>query len=352
MTAGAQVDAARRRPGLGRSALFLARSCSVRFAAYYWCGFMVGFAINDSLSLGWALGAIPLWLAYCIGTESVNRIADREADLVNRPERTHLVQEFGWGRMKAACVIAWLVFAAGGAVMLWQEPSPVLAAVLVLDVFIAICYSIGPAFKRRRVLSVIALITPLIMPMVTGWAVHGDLDSLLSPTLPAAAVLAAFSVGLSGIKDITDVEGDEKLDYSSLWIALMGSRSGARVYALVGAPFVVLTAFTSFGQLPWQALLVFPLVAVSTLVVVAAAKADEPEDRGAAREVMHQYTFYFLVLFLAAAVPGTATALVAVIGIGYWLFASRLLHWSGGLTLRHLRLWWGLFSTTRQPAVR
>lgn len=339
--------AGRRRPSAGRAVLLLLRSCSVRFTAYYWVGFAAGLAVNSRLDLAGALLGVPLWLAYCLGTEAVNRLADRAADEVNRPERTLLCAEFGWSRLTAVAVTCWAVFALVGAALVWRHPGVVLPAMLLVDMGVAIGYSIGPAFKRHRVLSLLALTTTLVNPLLTGWAVHGGTDALFSPVLPAVAVLAAFSVGLSGIKDITDVEGDKELDYSSLWLVLVRLWRGAAVYALTGAPFLLLVLFVGLGGLPNPVLALLPLAVLSTLVVVAASRAQAPRDREAAREVMHQYTFYFLVLTLLASAPGAAMAAASASAVAFWLVASKTLHWSGGLTIGHLARWTRLF---RAPA--
>ncbi|MEV7417382.1 UbiA family prenyltransferase [Streptomyces sp. NPDC089919] len=330
------------RAGGTPAALLLLRSCSVRFTAYYWVGFSVGLAANGRLDLPWALLGVPLWLAYCVGTEAINRIADRDADVINRPERTRLCEEFGWARLTRVCVGAWVLFALIGAALVWTHPGYALPALLLVDMGVAIGYSIGPAFKRHQLLSLMALTAPMVTPLLTGWAVHGDRDTLLSPVLPIAAVLAAFSLGLAGIKDITDVEGDRELDYSSLWLALIKLRRGAAVYALIGFPFVLLAVFTAVDRLPDVSLTLLPLVVLSALVVLAAARAEAPADREAAREVMHNYTFYFLALGLLVAVPETATALAFAAAVGWWLLASKVLHWSGGMTAAHLGRWGAL----------
>ncbi|MEV2214935.1 UbiA family prenyltransferase [Streptomyces sp. NPDC050997] len=327
------------RPTAGRALLLLLRSCSVRFTAYYWVGFAVGLAACGRLGVGLALLGVPMWLAYCLGTESVNRIADRAADEVNRPERTRLCEEFGWSRLTAVAVLSWGVFVLIGAALTWWHPGLGLPALLLVDIGVAIGYSIGPAFKRHRVLSLLALTAPLITPLLTGWAVYGGRDVLLSPVLPAVSVLAAFSLGLSGIKDITDVEGDRRLGYSSLWLALARIGRGAAVYAFIGAPFLLLALYVALGHLPASALASLPLVVVSVLVVAAASRAHAAPDREAAREVMHQYTFYFLALCLLACAPTRATAVAVTAGVAYWLVASKALHWSGGLTLTQLRRW-------------
>ncbi|MER5541027.1 UbiA family prenyltransferase [Streptomyces sp. NPDC002589] len=334
------------RPGIGRAALLLLRSCSIRFTAYYWVGFAAGLSVNGRLDLTWGLLGVPMWLAYCVGTESVNRIADREADIINRPERTRLCQEFGWSRLVVACVTSWVVFTLIGAATVVAHPGIALPLMLLIDMGVAIGYSVGPAFKRHRVLSLIALTAPMITPLLTGWAVHGDSDTLLSPVLPAVAVLAAFSLGLSGIKDITDVEGDRELDYASLWLVLIKLWKGAAVYTLIGAPFLLLALFAAFGALPLVSLVLLPLVAFSALVVTAASRAEAPADREAAREVMHNYTFYFLALALLVAVPEGPTAVAFAASVGYWLLASKALHWSGGLSFAHLGRWGTLFAKT------
>lgn len=332
--------------GVGRAVLLLFRSCSVRFTAYYWIGFAVGLSVNDRLTVSWGLLGLPMWLAYCLGTESVNRLADRDADAINRPERTALCEEFGWRRMTWVAVTCWTVFSLMGAGVVWVHPGFALPAILLVDIGVAVGYSIGPAFKRHRVLALIALTAPLITPLVTGWAIQGDAHGLLEPVLPMAAVLASFSLGLSGIKDITDVEGDRELNYSSLWLALIRLRRGAAVYSVIGAPMLLLVVFVAVGALPAVSLAVIPLAVVSTLVVVAASRAQDPVDRSAAREVMHQYTFYFLALFLLVAVPGRATAVAVAVSVVYWLLSSNMLHWSGGLTRAHIRRWTALFAVS------
>lgn len=345
MTAPLTAPAHRTRPPTaGRAVLLLLRSCSVRFTAYYWVGFAAGLAATGHLGPGTALLGVPMWLAYCVGTESVNRIADRAADEVNRPERTRLCEEFGWSRLTAVAVLSWTVFVLIGAALTWRHPGLALPALLLVDIGVAIGYSIGPAFKRHRVLALLALTAPLITPLLTGWAVYGGHDILLSPVLPAVSVLAAFSLGLSGIKDITDVEGDRRLGYSSLWLSVARIGRGAAVYAFIGAPFLLLALYAALHVLPLRALLLLPLVVVSALVVTAASRAAAPADREAAREVMHQYTFYFLALCLTACAPTRAAVAAAAAGIAYWLVASKALHWSGGLTLAHLRRWARLFA--------
>lgn len=347
MVASPLADASEsRRPGAGRSTLLLLRSCSARFTAYYWIGFAAGLSVNGRLDWGWGLLGVPMWLAYCVGTESINRLADREADVINRPERTALCEEFGWSRLRVVCAVAWTLFSFIGAALVWRHPSVGLPVMLLIDMGVAIGYSVGPAFKRHRVLSLIVLTLPMITPLLTGWAVHGGTDTLLSPVLPAVAVLATFSIGLSGIKDITDTEGDRKLDYTSLWLVLVSLWRGAVGYVLACLPFLLLALFALLDGLPTIAIVLVPLVALSALVVAAASRADAPADREAAREVMHNYTFCFLALALLVAVPHPATALAFACGVGYWLVASKFLHWSGGLSFDHLARWGALAAKT------
>ncbi|MET9496580.1 UbiA family prenyltransferase [Streptomyces sp. NPDC006552] len=336
---------ARTGPSAGRSVLLVARSCSIRFTAYYWLGWAVGLAVNDRLDVAWALLGVPLWLAYCVGTEAVNRLADRAEDTVNRPERTALCAELGWGRLTAVAVASWTVFVAIGAALTWSHPGFALPAVLLVDIGVALGYSIGPAFKRHRVLALFALTAPVTTPLVTGWAVHGTADTLLSPVLPAVAVQAAFSLGLAGMKDITDVAGDKAIGYSSLWLSLLRLWRPAAVYGLIGAPFLLLAGGVAAGALPVVALAALPLAVVSVLVVKAASRAATPADREAAREVMHQYTFGFLALALVACVPAPPALAAAVAAAAYWTLASKALHWSGGLSRLQFSRWTALLTT-------
>ncbi|MEU6733211.1 UbiA family prenyltransferase [Streptomyces physcomitrii] len=333
---------------LRRSALLLLRSCSIRFAAYYWVGYAVGMAAVERLTPATALLGVPMWLACCLGTESVNRLADREADVLNRPERTALCEEFGWRRLAVVAWLSWACFLLMGLVLFLTGPTTALPVMLLVDVALAVGYSIGPALKRHPVLAPLMLITPLVNPMLTGWATEADPDTLWSPVLPAAAVLAAFTLGLSGIKDITDVEGDRRLGYSSLWLSLMRLWRGTAVYVLTGAPFALLTVFALTGALPMTALTLLPAVVVSVLVVSVAGRAVRTADREAAREVMHQYTFYFLLLVLLVAVPGAPTVWAVAAAVCHWLAASRTLHWSDGLTPERMRRWTALVAPSHR----
>lgn len=334
------------RPPIGRAVLLLLRGCSIRFSAYYWIGFAAGLSANGRLNLQWALLGVPMWLSYNVGAESVNRLADRAADVINRPERTALCAEFGWARLAKVCVGAWVLYALMGAALVWEHPGTALPVMLLINAGIAIGYSIGPAFKRHRVLSILALTAPMVTPLLTGWAVHGDSDTLLSPVAPIAAVLVAFSLGLSGIKDITDVEGDRELNYDSLWLIMVKLWRGAAVYVLVGCPFLLLALFAALGELPVISLVLLPFVVLSALVVAAASRAVAPADREAAREVMHNYTFCFLALALLVAVPEPATADTFAGSVGFWFLASKVLHWSGGLSFAHLGRWRALSAKT------
>lgn len=317
--------------------LLLARCCSCRFTAYYWISFVSGLAVAHQLTVWWAVASVPLWLAFCLGTEAVNRLADREADVINQPERTAMCAAFGWSRLGWVAALSWVAFGVIGAAMLYARPSVMLAVLLVVDAFIAVGYSVGPTFKRRRVLALLALTTALILPMITGWALTGEVNQLVRPVLPAAGVLLLFSISLSGIKDITDVEGDRLLNYSSLWLQLIKIRRGVVVYAAIGLPFAFVGACSTLGLLPLTSLAVTPLVVVSALVVTAAARATSAVDREMTREVMHAYTFFFMVLFLLSTIPTQAMIVAAAAASAYWVVASRALHWSGGLDRAKIR---------------
>lgn len=325
-----------------RLVLLFLRCCSCRFTVYYWVGYMAGLEQTGRASIAWSAAGLALWLAWCLGIEIVNRVADREADLVDRPERTAMCEEIGFARLRVLGIAAWACFLGIGGVMLAVAHSAPLAVMLAFDVFLGVNYSVGLTFKRRRVLSVAALSLSLVSPMVTGWSVSGQPAGLLRSVLPAAAVLAAFSIGLSGIKDITDVVGDRLIGYSSLWLALVRTKRGIAVYAALGIPFLFIVAWVGAGFLRWTTLLTLPLAAASVAVVAAASRATSPAERAVAREVMHTYTFVFACAFLLSFQPGPVMAISAAAGLAAWALASRTLHWSGGLDTSGLHTWWHL----------
>ncbi|WP_020673055.1 UbiA family prenyltransferase [Amycolatopsis nigrescens] len=331
---------------------FLLRCCSCRFTAYYWMGFCAGLAMAGQLTVGWALLALPWWFAYSTGTEALNRVADREEDAINRPERTWMCEQVGWANLRWVAIGSWVVFALIGVGVLWRYPSFALAGTAIVSSMIAIGYSVGPTFKRHRLLALLALTTPMITPLCMGWAVGGSLPVLLGIVLPAGCALVLFSLGLGGIKDITDIEGDRAVNYSSLWLSLLTSRRGLAIYAAICLPACVTVLGVLFADLPPSSLGVLPFVFVSALVVTAASRAKTTEERGVAREVMHLYTQCYLALYLLLAVPSAGMAVVTGAGIACWLVTSRWLHWSGGMDAARWRRWASLLPgpESRRPA--
>jgi 4-hydroxybenzoate polyprenyltransferase len=336
-------------------ALALLRCGSCRFAAYYFLSFQIAIIDGGQASWRWtAFGAI-FWFLHSLGIELLNRYSDRVEDKINRPERTALCETVGFETIKRLAIAIWIVIALMYVGWLYLFPNPVLAMLLWSGLFFGVCYSFLFRFKARRYLALVVLTFPFGGPFIIGWAAtHGNLSpteglvDLIGRLGPFLLVLGCFFIGHAGIKDITDIAGDERVGYRSLWVALVRSRANLTIRILVSVWFVACLIFIAAGWLPTRFVVLAGLWPLSLMFSGIASRAELRVDREAVRELFYHYWFLFLCVALYLLVPGWP-AFWSIMGTAaYWILTSQYLHWTNGITFDGVqRIAWLISSPAR-----
>jgi 4-hydroxybenzoate polyprenyltransferase len=316
----------------------LLRCSSCRFAAQYWMCFGVAAGLGGGPRAAWWLAAgAPCWFAFSMGTEVLNRLADRTEDGVNRPERTALCRRVGWWRLRILMGVIFAALAAADVAWTLASRDVVLGLLLGLSLLVAVNYSVGLRFKRWRLVSLGVLTFPFAGTFVTGLATHaapldavGFVAGVARDHGGALLVGGLFIVTLAGTKDITDLRGDELVGYRSLLATLVERGRGGLLRAAVLLPFLACLSLVASGLLPPRFVLLLGLAPVSLLIAICVGRATTAAQRAATREVFHQYWMVFIGATLLLAEPTPLTAAVVAVSEGYWLLASFTLHWSPG----------------------
>ncbi|SDW54395.1 4-hydroxybenzoate polyprenyltransferase [Amycolatopsis xylanica] len=332
---------------MGRAVRNLLQIGSIRFTAYYWVTFLLGLGVVGKLSVRAAVLAFPFWALYCLCTELVNRIADRREDEVNRPERTALCLALGWRRVGVLAIVLWSALILADIAWLISEPGTPLLFMLVYAAVISLSYSWGLRLKQRPILGQLTLTMPLVMPYLTGIALAGDWRLMAAPGLPGAAILMVLALGLVGIKDITDVEGDRLIGYRSLWVRLAEANRRWMGWSAT-APLLPLTVLAAVGWMPLRTLTLWLLVPLSWATIAVAARAVGTSVTYAAREVMHCHLALCLAAALAITVFTPLALVCAALGLLFWLAASRFAHWGPSLSRNDVAEWLRLLGDLRK----
>lgn len=323
-----------------RRVVALLRCGSCRFAAFYFLSFYVALLDAGHGSWRWVLFGAFFWSLNSLGTELANRLSDRTEDRVNRPERTALCDQVGFSQIKTLCILIWSTLAAVDLIWIWLRPNLNLAILLLLGLMAGVNYSYGMRFKRKKYLSLFALTFPFGGPFLIGWSAYNPLPAasdtfleLINRGGPVVLVIGVFIASLAGVKDITDVPGDEQIGYHSLWVSLARNHSTFLISLVVAAPFMILSLLLFARLLPlrFAALLFFFPLSLSLAFCVRLARTTDQQQ--AVREILYHYWFCFLCTALFLYVP-TVTAAATILGTGaYWIVTSQYLHWSNGLRL-------------------
>jgi len=319
-------------------ALFRCGSC--RFTAFYFLSFYIALLDSGHGSWRWLLFGAFFWSLNSLGTELTNRLSDQTEDRINRPERTALCDQVGFSQIKKLCILIWSTLLIVDLTWIWLQPNLNLAVLLILGLLAGVNYSYGLRFKNKKYLSLFALTFPFGGPFLIGWSAYNPLPAASDTFLelvyrggPVVLVLGFFIASLAGIKDITDVPGDEQIGYQSFWVSLARTHSTALVSFVVAIPFIILSFLLITEMLPLRftaLLFVFP-VSLSLAFCVRLARTRDQQQ--ALREILYHYWFCFLCIALFLYVP-TVAAAATILGTGaYWIVTSQYLHWSSGLRL-------------------
>jgi 4-hydroxybenzoate polyprenyltransferase len=330
------------------------RCGSCRFAAYYFLSFQIAIVDGKQESWSWAAFGAAFWLLHSLGIELLNRYSDRVEDRISRADRTALCEAIGYRSIMGAAIAIWMMIGATFVGWLYLFPNPVLAALLWAGLAVGVFYSVLFRFKARRYLSVLVLTFPFGGSFLIGWAAtHGDLQpaelfyDLFVRLGPFLLVAGLFFIGHVGIKDITDIAGDERIGYRSVWVSLVRSRANLTIRALVSLWCFACVSFVATGALPPRFIFLTLLWPLSLIFATAASRASARADREAVRELFYHYWFFFLSVLLYSLVPGVP-ALMSIAGTAvYWILTSQYLHWTDGITVDGIRR---VASLVRSPA--
>jgi 4-hydroxybenzoate polyprenyltransferase len=320
------------------------RCGSCRFAAFYFLGFQAAIVDGGQAGLFWLAFGIPFWFFHSLGVELLNRYSDRVEDKINRPERTAICERVGFERIKWLAIFVWLLISLTDIVWLLLYPNGLLAVLLALAIASGVFYSFFARFKARRYIAPIILTFPFGGPFMIGWiATHGGLstgelwEDFFFRLLPFFLVPGLFFMGHIGIKDITDVAGDKRVGYNSLWVSLLTNRAHFTIMFFVSLWLMVDVAFVATGLLSARYLILLLFWPFSLTIALASARAKSKADNEATREVFYHYSLLVLSssFLLLNPQPQMATSIVAI--IAYWILASQFLHWNRGVHLDMLK---------------
>lgn len=324
----------------------LLRATSVRFTALYFLPYFTALTAAGQARWEWLALGVVYWFAHGLGTESLNRLADRTEDEVNRPERTELCRRAGFRTIRRAALSAWLTVLVLDAVLLVLHPDWWLALFLLLAGVSGVNYSYGLRLSRNRYLAPLLLTFHFGGTFVIGWVLaqgHWDMGVLrefLGYPLPFFVVGMVTLLALGGAKDLTDLAGDARIGYHSAWIDLVRRYGPWLAGGMVGTTYLLVTVFVLGGQFPARFLLWLLLVPVGAALARCLWRASSAEQRLATREFFYQYWMVSLAVASLLYAPGWPTFAGVVATLAFWWLATQRMHWSSGVrrsTLRAVR---------------
>jgi 4-hydroxybenzoate polyprenyltransferase len=336
----------------------LLRATSVRFTALYFLPYYAALSAAGQARWEWVVLGVVYWFAHSMGTETLNRLADRTEDEVNRPERTALCHRAGFDLIRRAAVCSWAAVAALDVVFLVLRPDPWLALFLLLGGLASVNYSYGLRLSRNRVAAPIVLTFHFGGTFVIGWVLSreewdtGALADFAEYPLPFFAVGFLTLLALGGAKDLTDLAGDAKIGYHSAWVGLVRRHGSLVTTGMVWSTYVMVALFTAVGVFPRRFWLWLLLLPVATALGRCLWRASSPAESMATREFFYQYWVLNLAVALPLYAPHRETAVAVVCGLAGWALATQRMHWSAGVrreTLRALAALLGLAPRGPEP---
>lgn len=335
----------------------LLRCTSCRFTAIYFLPFFGALVGGGLGTISWAAFGCLLWFAHSTGTEAVNRLSDRREDGVNRPERTALCEQVGWGRVRIVALAAWALVGILDVGALSVRRSVPLAVLLVLGVVAAVGYSYGLRLGRRGYVSLFVLTFPFGGTFMIGWTLaHPILDApalrdLVFLAGPLLVVAAASLATLAGVKDLTDVAGDEAAGYHSAWIRFLRTHRAPVVFAVVSAPYLLLVLLLAAGAVPARDWAVLALLPAVLALARCFTRSRSHTEHMAAREVFYLYWLALESVAMWCYAPQAQTVVAAGAAAVWWLLATRYLHWHAGIDRALLAAVRRLLTTWPPPAL-
>lgn len=306
---------------------------SCRYTSYYFLAFCCG--LGSHLQISWIAFGIVYWFVHSSTTEALNRVADRAIDVVNRPERTALCEQIGYGRMRVIAYSGYVLLILLGGVWIAWVPTVLVILLLLLSDFIVYNYSLGLRLSRRRYGSVVVLAFPFVGPFAGGWAMaHRVLNAtawheFVGHSLPVLITGGLMLASLSWVKDVTDMIGDRLIGFRSGWVALVRGKVAVIGAIIASVPFGVLAILVALGGLPLRYLVMLGFLPVAILLANGTRLAAASTEQMAVRELFYNYWMVALAVLAMLTIGAAAGVVVAVASFLYWRLATAFLHWTG-----------------------
>lgn len=309
------------------------RCTSARFTCYYFLGFYAGLGPVAADRPEWLAFGVVYWFVHSTVTELLNRLADREPDEVNRPERTALCAEVGWDRLRRIAVAGYGLLLLLGVGWFVAVPTAAVAGLLLLAAFLCLNYSYGLRLGRSRFGSLVVLAFPFVGSYTGGWALAepdagwGGPDGFLAGAGPELLVGGLALASLSGAKDLTDMVGDVLKGYRSGWLWLVRGRMPAVGAVVAALPFGVLGLLVAAGALAPRHLALLLLLPAALLLTSGSRLAFQADEQMAVREFFYHYWIAFLAVLVLCHLPSRLSVATVAVSLLAWRLATAHLHW-------------------------
>lgn len=307
--------------------LSLARIASIRFTAFYFAAFYTAILATGHGGAEWVALTCALCLVNCAGIELTNRYADQIEDATNRVERTALCNRVGYPTIRVVATGIYVVTFVVYGVWFALARNVELLLVQTLSWLIGWNYSVGLRFKARRYGVLVVLSGTFVLPFLFGWTIHGSLRDVPLSIL----AVPVFVASLSGVKDITDEEGDARRGYRSAFLEVARRRSGRLLLAVLASPYLLIIALCAVGAAPARFLFLTALAPISIVFAILVRGARGQAEPASVREWMYHFWFLFLTTTLLLVHPTPQVAVALGSSAIFWVFATRKLHWTVGL---------------------
>ncbi|MCX8158198.1 MAG: UbiA family prenyltransferase [Candidatus Diapherotrites archaeon] len=228
-----------------------------------------GFLISGKLDVGlFLIVFLPTWSLYLL-----NRITDKEEDLINKPERKNIIETYN-KTIICVIVITYLL-----AILLALRTNINLFFLLLIILFIGIIYSVKIT-KLKKIIGYYRLKQIFLIKNITiaiDWALATAIIPVLYYNLPIniqSIVLATFLFIRSNINtivfDIPDVEGDRKHKVMTIPVKLGVEKTIYWMYILNTISLILIIFSVLIGILPNLAygLLIGPMMGYAFLYLL------------------------------------------------------------------------------------
>jgi 4-hydroxybenzoate polyprenyltransferase len=300
-------------------------------------GYLASAQAGGARNLGWFIYAI---LGTCF-LEAVNcmhnELVDQEEDCINQPNRASLLRSIGEGRLRkivyggyAACLV--------GLVPLAVFVSPLVVLLMLAGGLAAPLYNWGPRLKRRVGMAEVAIGWAVFFGYLWGWAWNQPVANVS----PVIWVVTYFFAITSLMKDLPDVNGDERVNAASVFSIRRKRLRLTLIWFIYLSPYVLAVALTVVGVLPPKFYALCVVAAPGLFVFYLGEKVDSLETMIVAYEMAFLYVhIFFLILFIidvptrAACAIGLALLVLRTASVVLGLaprFVEENFSWSRSLT--------------------